>query len=139
MVDRTTNTIRITWSASCSVISEAIGYQLGITDKTTGSTSYIKILRTTNTSLSHVFDKNVKYGTEYEFTVQTDDPNAKKTEKYVVKTLPIPIPEGLNTFLDVNASTHEIAWSLPAKLPSYLQNEVHRKKLSYRCVISKFV
>ena len=132
MVDRTSNTIRITWNASCSVISDAIGYQLGITDKVTGHTSYVTLSRTRNTSLTHVFDKNVKYGAEYEFTVQTDDPNAQKTQKYAVKTVPIPIPEGLNTFLDVNASTHEIAWSLPENLPTDLKNEVKRNKISYR-------
>ena len=127
--------IRITWDASCSVINEAIGYQLGITDKTTGSTSYIKLNPTQNTSLTHVFDKNVKYGTAYDFTVQTDDPNAQRTPKYTVQTLPIPVPAGLTTFLNVNASTHEIAWNVPNKLPSYLQKKVNAQKVQYRCVL----
>ena len=134
-VDRSNNVIRITWDASCSVINEAIGYQLGITDKTTGSTSYIKLNPTQNTSLTHVFDKNVKYGTAYEFTVQTDDPNAQRTPKYTVQTLPIPVPAGLTTFLNVNASTHEIAWNVPNKLPSYLQKKVNAQKVQYRCVL----
>ena len=124
--------IRITWNASCSVINDAIGYQLGITDKTTGSTSYVNLMRTQNTSLTHVFDKNVKYGTAYQFTVQTDDPNAQKSPKYTVKTLPIPVPAGLTTFLNVNASTHEIAWNIPNKLPSYLQKKVNAQKIQYR-------
>ena len=89
-------------------------------------------MRTQNTSLTHVFDKNVKYGTTYQFTVQTDDPNAQKSPKYTVKTLPIPVPAGLTTFLNVNASTHEIAWNIPNKLPSYLQKKVNAQKIQYR-------
>ena len=131
-VDRSTNEIRITWDASCSVINEPIGYQLGIVDKTTGSTAYLAKLPTTDIHLSHIFNENVKYGTEYEFTVQTKDANAQKSKAYTVQTLPIPVPAGLTTFLNVNASTHEIAWNVPGKLPSYLQKRVNSKKLQYR-------
>jgi len=78
----------------------------------------------------------VKYGTKYQFTVNTDVQNAQSSNVVTVKTLDLPIPEALVAFPNLNTSQHDIRWQKPQKMPTYLENEEKKNKLSYRLMIS---
>lgn len=84
----------------------------------------------------HDVNQNVKYGTEYDIYVMTDAANAISSKRIRVKTVPIPTPEVLTTYLDVNSSTHEIMWHPASELPNYLKAEVNAKKVNYKLYVS---
>ena len=132
LVDRWTNRITLTWDSSCTVIDQPIGYIISSKDLTTGQIFYVSISKTVSTNLRHTFDKEVKYGTEYQFSIHTDLPDAQISSLISVKTLPLPVPEALVTFPNLNESTHDIMWKTPLNLSSYLQKQMDQHKLSYR-------
>lgn len=135
-MDPTSNQIKLSWDASCSVIDQPIGYTLSAKDKITGQTSYYQISKTVSTKLRHEFNSDVKYGTEYEFTVHTDVANSQSSSQISVKTVALPTPEALVTYPMVNDSSHEIRWRAPASLSSYLQSQMTKNLISYRVKIS---
>ncbi len=113
-------------------MDQPMGYKITCVDKTSGARAYTAISKTVKTELIHVFDDKIKYGTEYEFSVQTDVQNALASNLVSVKTMPLPQPEALVTFPDVESSSHHIKWNAPKSLPNYLQREKDANKLSYR-------
>ena len=130
-VDRKSNNITLTWEASCSVIDDPIGYMVTYKDTVSGRSSYVSITKTVSTALTHLFN-TAKYGTDYEFSVHVDLPDARTSNTVRVKTLPLPIPEGLYSYPNMNTSVHEIAWRPPQKMPMYLKKEMEKKKITYR-------
>ena len=137
LLDRQTNNIKLSWEASCTVIDQSIGYVLHYQDMTTTRKSQIQISKTVETRLTQTFKENsVKYGTEYQFWVETDVQNAQKSNVVSVKTLALPIPEMLTSFQNVNTSKHDIRWKAPSDqhLTPYLQKQLKNNKVSYRYV-----
>ena len=132
-VDRSNN-ITLSWEASCTVIDQPIGYIVTYKDMKNGKTSYASYSKTVNTQLSKEFDTGIKYGTEYEFSVSVDVPNARGSNMVRIKSIQLPVPEGLYSYPNVNTSVHEIAWRAPQKLPTYLKNG---NKIKYRYVFFK--
>ena len=120
------------WNASCKVIDEPIGYFIKAVDKIAGKTAYNSIMKTVNNTLSHVFSQNVKYDTEYVFSVYTDAANAYQSNSVLVKSLPLPQPEAFTTFPNLNTSMHDVMWKYPKKMSSYLQKQVKNKKVTFR-------
>ena len=89
------------------------------------------ILASTESSFTHVMDKNVKLGTSYEFKVATVVDQSQWTKPVTVKTNPLPTPEAVSAFINLNGSAIEVHWGQP-NLTNYLSTQKTNEKVHYK-------
>lgn len=133
-LDPSVNAITLTWSASCPNVDQAIGYQLSAKDLVSGKTTYLELAASTRSNFRHLWNSKVRYGTSYEIRVQTSTADSQSSEKVVINTVPIPMPEMLTTHIDVNSSSHVFMWQAPRNLPPYLKKD--KEQMHYRLYLS---
>ena len=131
----------ISWTASCPVIDEAIGYVLEVKDMSkTDKISRTSLSKTKDVNFNHPVDAGLKLGTTYEIRVKTDNPNSKWSKPVQVKTRHVPIPAAVTVFNQLvdnkgkKAATDDpqeqvvIKWEKPKQLPDYLEkDDLHYK------------
>ena len=131
MYDHSQNVITLSWSASCPIINQPIGYTIQAKDLVTKKVAETTILASTDSSFTHVLDKNVKLGTSYEFRVATVVDQSQWTKPVTVKTNPLPTPEAVSAFINLNGSAIEVHWGQP-NLTNYLSTQKTNEKVHYK-------
>ena len=89
------------------------------------------ILASTDASFTHELNKNVKLGTSYEFRVATGVRDSQWTKPVTVKTNPLPTPEAVSAFINLNGSAIEVHWGQP-NLTNYLSTQKPNEKVHYK-------
>ncbi|KAK9512535.1 hypothetical protein O3M35_000936 [Rhynocoris fuscipes] len=109
--------MEITWSASCPVIREEVGYIISIRELVLGRNSSVTLLPTNETKRSHQI--YVYYGARYKVSVQTDADNSVPCEEVEHWAPPLPSPHQVQIVVHTNGS-HLIYW-VP-HIPSHAVN-----------------
>uniref|UniRef100_T1H8D0 Sortilin-related receptor n=1 Tax=Rhodnius prolixus TaxID=13249 RepID=T1H8D0_RHOPR len=113
--------MEITWSSSCPVIRDKVGYMISVRELSLGRNYSITLLPTNETNLSHQI--YVYYGAKYRVSVQTDVDNSVPSEEVEVWAPALPSPHQLVVELQPQNSSFIIYWSLQvegiAKMPKH--------------------
>ena len=131
MYNSSLNIITLSWTASCPIINEPIGYKVQAKDLVTNKLAEIKTLASTKSSFTHVLNKNVKLGASYQFSVATDVDQSQWSKPVSVKTNPLPTPEAVSAFINLNGSAVEVHWGQP-NLTNYLSTQKTNEKVHYK-------
>nr|XP_018900989.1 PREDICTED: sortilin-related receptor-like isoform X1 [Bemisia tabaci] len=132
MVNPTNNSqALVTWSSSCSVMRDPVGYSVYVTELTDGHGKSMigKVAPTNATQLHYMFDTN--YGAHYNVSVSTVEFGSRMSQSLTHWAPPLPVPHQFEVFPEKNGS-YVLYWK-EHELPSYMKNVNY----SYVVVVSE--